>query len=341
MANLSFKPKQITRRLLAAIPERARDVLTKRFGLGDHKTFTLDAIGKEYGVTRERVRQIESFALAAIKKSDTFQKEQEAFAELEEFVRAMGGIVAEEDILDAVSSDASIKNHINFFLVLGDSFIKAREDEHFKDRWHVDPVVAKQVEDSLKKLYASMSDEDLIAEPDLVSRFLDNLKGIADHYKDEEIARRWLNISKKIGRNPLGEWGVADSPSVRARGMRDYAFLVIRRHGNPMHFTEVATQIQKLFGKAAHTATCHNELIKDPRFVLVGRGLYALHDWGYTSGVVRDVINEVLKKYGPMTKDEIIDKVLKERYVKPNTVIVNLQSGKYFKKDKNGKYSAM
>ena len=121
--------------------------------------------------------------------------------------------------------------------------------------------------------------------------------------------------------------------------MRDYAFLVIRRHGNPMHFTEVARAIEKTFSKQAHTATCHNELIKDPRFVLVGRGLYALHDWGYTSGVVRDVIREVLKKHGPLTKDEITDRVLKERYVKQNTILVNLQNGKHFKKDKSGRYS--
>ncbi len=74
------------------------------------------------------------------------------------------------------------------------------------------------------------------------------------------------------------------------KGMRDYAFLVIRKHGSPIHFREVARQINLVFKKKAHTATTHNELIKDPRFVLVGRGLYALKEWGYMSGVVKDVI---------------------------------------------------
>ena len=105
-----------------------------------------------------------------------------------------------------------------------------------------------------------------------------------------------------------------------------------------MHFTEVAKEIEKLFGKKAHTATCHNELIKDSRFVLVGRGLYALSNWGYAGGVVRDVVRDVLRKNGALTKQEIIDKVLKERYVKPNTILVNLQNPKYFKKDKSGRY---
>ena len=127
----------------------------------------------------------------------------------------------------------------------------------------------------------------------------------------------------------------------QSKGMRDYAFLVIRRHGSPIHFREVAKTITELFGKKAHVATTHNELIKDPRFVLVGRGLYALSEWGYMSGVVRDVIRKILEKHGPLTKEEIIDKVLKERYVKENTIVVNLQNQKYFTKDKESRYSSV
>ena len=121
--------------------------------------------------------------------------------------------------------------------------------------------------------------------------------------------------------------------------MRDYAFLVIRKHGSPIHFREVANQINKVFKKKAHVATTHNELIKDPRFVLVGRGLYALAEWGYMSGVVKDVIRKILDKNGPLTREEIVDKVMKERYVKENTIVVNLQNHKFFKKDKDNKYS--
>jgi len=94
-----------------------------------------------------------------------------------------------------------------------------------------------------------------------------------------------------------------------------------------------------MFGKKAHVATTHNELIKDKRFVLVGRGLYALAEWGYMSGVVKDVIKKILEKDGPLTKEEIVDKVLKERYVKENTILVNLQNGAFFRKSRDGKYA--
>jgi DNA-directed RNA polymerase delta subunit len=107
--------------------------------------------------------------------------------------------------------------------------------------------------------------------------------------------RRWLSISKKIGKNPLGEWGHAASPNVKTKGVRDYAYLAVKKHGSPLHFREVAQLIEKMFNRAAHVATTHNELIKDDRFVLVGRGMYALKEWGYASGVVRDVIRNILR----------------------------------------------
>jgi Holliday junction resolvasome RuvABC DNA-binding subunit len=101
----------------------------------------------------------------------------------------------------------------------------------------------------------------------------------------------------------------------------------------------VAQLIEKTFHRKAHVATTHNELIKDTRFVLVGRGMYALKEWGYTQGVVRDVIREVLRDKGALSKDEIIEKVLKERHVKPGTIVVNLQNQKYFKRGKEGKFT--
>src|SRR3989339_708583 len=340
MPAITFKPKQVIKRLLSPLSPRALDVMVKRYGLGEGTDrMTLEGIGGTYGITRERVRQIENFALATIKKSDVFKKEEAVFAELHELVVSMGGVVCEEDFLMHLSKDVSTQNHIYFLLVLGDEFKRAKEDMNFKHRWIVDDKTSMKVHEALQKLFQSLSNEDLIPEGEIVAAFLDHLKEVGDTYKNEEVIKRWLALSKTIAKNPLGEWGVSHSPNVNARGMRDYAYLIIRKHGSPMHFTEVAKAISQVFGKKAHVATCHNELIKDSRFVLVGRGLYALSSWGYEKGVVKDVIVKVLKKEGPLTKKEIIDRVLKERYVKENTVFVNLQDPKLFKKTKEGKYA--
>ncbi len=340
MATLSFKPKQVTKRILSPLEDRYYDVIVNRFGLGDDaERKTLEAIGKVYGITRERVRQIENAALNAIKKSDAFKSEQSVFQELKTHMLSHGAVVPEEDFLGALSKDPLVQNHLYLYLVLGDDFRREKEDDHFKSRWTVDESLMQQVMTSLKNLYTSLSDEDLISEPDVVNRFLEHLKEVASEYRTEEIARRWLSISKTIAKNPLGDWGKAESSNIKTRGIRDYAFLMMRKHGNPMHFREVAKAICDTFDKKTHVATCHNELIKDDRFILVGRGVYALQEWGYKKGVVRDVIKDIIKKNGAMSKDDIVNQVMKERYLKKNTILVNLQNPKYFKKNKQGLYT--
>lgn len=339
METLTFKPKQVTKKLLAVLPERAREVLTHRYGLDtDAEKKTLEAIGGIYGITRERVRQIENYGLASIRKSDAFIEEQAVFDELRAHIEKMGCVVAEDELLESLAKDEKTRNHIYFLLVLGDAFVHEKESADFYHRWYVNKDVSNQVHEALGKLYSSLSDDDLIPESDMVEKFLNELTELNEEYRNEEIAKRWLGLSKQLGKNPLGEWGVAKSPNVRAKGMRDYAYLVIKRHGSPMHFTEVAKAITELFDRRAHVATCHNELIKDKRFVLVGRGLYALSEWGYSSGVVKDVIVDILKKHGPLTRDQIIDLVKKERYVKDNTILVNLQDSTHFRRDPQGLY---
>ena len=340
MLKISFKPKQVTKKITSHLQDRTRDVIMNRFGLtSDSEKKTLEEIGKKYSITRERVRQIEDAALALIRKSSSYKEEQAIFEELKQLIHSLGAIVAENDLLSHISKDKNIQNHISFYLELGDFFRKHREDDHFKTRWSVDDEIAEKVHESLRKLYASLSDEDLILETEMIKRFFDQMKDVSERYRNEEIARRWLSMSKTISKNPLGEWGKSSSPNVRTRGVKDYAFLVMRKHGSPMHFREVADAISKTFNRKTHYATCHNELIKDPRFVLVGRGLYALAEWGYRTGIAREVIRDILKREGPLSKEEVVERVMKERYFKKNTILVNLANPKHFKKNKSGLYT--
>ena len=337
---ISFKPKQVTKKILSPLQDRSLDIVKSRFGLGgDTERKTLEAIGDKYGITRERVRQIEQAALALIKKSEDYKSEKTNWDELKSIVEELGGLVAEHDLLNSISKDEEIQNHVHFYLVLGDEFIKHREDDEYVSRWSVNADLTEKVHSSLSSLYSKLSDDELITESEMVDRFCEELKKLNVESRDAEIAKRWLCLSKGICKNPLGEWGKASASGVKARGIKDYAYLMMRKHGSPMHFREVAEAITETFEKKCHTATCHNELIKDGRFVLVGRGMYALQEWGYKPGVVRDVIKEILKREGALTKEEVIEKVLKERYLKKNTILVNLQNPKYFKKNKDKKYS--
>lgn len=337
---ITFKPKQITKSLLGVLPERAADVLTKRYGLDtEGQSYTLESIGQSYGITRERVRQIENYGIQSIQRSEEYKKHFDLFFEMQRLIDKLGGgLIAEKVLLDELTDSEITRNHLYFLLVIGDPFYRGKENVEYTHRWYTEKKTVMEVEKALHGIGASLDLNELISEGEIIKRFQDQLLETTKQ-EDEDILRRWLLISKRIGKNPLGDWGLVDSPNVRVKGIRDYAYLAVKRHGSPMHFREVADNIEHLFKHKAHVATTHNELIKDARFVLVGRGLYALTEWGYTAGVVKDVLREILLQEGPLTKEELIDKVRKERYVKDNTIIVNLQDTNIFRRLSNGSYT--
>lgn len=335
---INFQPKKTSKKLLSVLKDREQDVVDGRFGLSNPSHRTLDSIGKDYGITRERVRQIEGVALRAIREADSFKDAREIFDELKNVIINHGGVMEADYLLDQISNDDITRNHINFYLVLAPDFIRMKEDNKFKSRWAVDKDIAEKVHKALEKLHKDLTEEELLAEEKIVLEFLDRLDGVPDGQIDPETAKSFLRLSKVIGSNAMNLWGLSSSKNISTRGIRDKAFLVMNKNGSPMHFTEVADAISKAFETKANAATTHNELIKDDRMVLVGRGVYALKDWGYKSGVLRDVIQELIREKGPMTRDEIIDGVLKERYLKRNTILVNLQNPKYFRRDEEGYY---
>lgn len=339
MTKLAFKPKTVTKRLIQSLPERSRDVITSRYALlGQKKSETLDAIGKRYGITRERVRQIENHAIKLIQESETLVKESESLVSLENAIRDLGGILTEDSILSTLAEDVESKNHLYFLLVVGEPFYHSKEDKDFMKRWYVDEDVAKAVESALKEVHGKIRPSDVLTEDQLVEHVSGCLSRVNAKYRNRDTILRWLELSQCLIRNPLNEWGRATAPGIKVKNIRDYAYLAMKRQGSPMHFREIAKSIREGFGKKAHEATTHNELIKDARFVLVGRGMYALSDWGYRAGPVATIIGNILNEHGSLTRDQIIEKVGKERYVKTNTILVNLQNPK-FVKGKGGTYS--
>jgi hypothetical protein len=149
-----------------------------------------------------------------------------------------------------------------------------------------------------------------------------------------------LQAARKIEQNKFGYWGVHDSREIKPKTINDKIFLVLRNYGKPMHFAQIADKINEVSfdKKKANAATVHNELILDNKYVLVGRGLYGLAEWGYQKGTVADVIEEILGESSkPLSRDEIINKVLEKRLVKKATVILALMNKDKFTRV-DGKY---
>ena len=337
---LTFKPKSVSKKLLNKLNPRTREVIINRYGLEDENKMTLEAIGKGYGITRERVRQIENFALQSIRKSEEYKNHNAIFEELADIVKSLGSVVSEGMLLNHISQDKVMHNHLNFFFALSNKFKKYKETDKHHARISIDDDVHNHVHEVLATLEDSISKEELVSEEEIISRFITNATHLAAEYKsDKDIIMRYLRLTKSLDKNQLNEWGHTSSNQVKVRGIKDFAYLILRKAGKPMHFREVAHTINTTFNKKAHVATCHNELIKDSRFVLVGRGMYGLAEWGRAGGVVRDVINKVLTEAGePLGREDIVSRVMTMRDVKANTVIVNLQNPKYFEKVAGNKY---
>ena len=165
----------------------------------------------------------------------------------------------------------------------------------------------------------------------------------AELINDKKALYSILRVAKKIGQNKFGFWGASNMREINPKTINDKIYLILNNSKEPMHFSEIADEINKVEfdNKSANSATVHNELILDKKYVLVGRGLYALKDWGYKKGTVADVIGEIFEKNGDsLTRDEIIAKVLEKRMVKKATIVLALMNKEKFSKEGN-KYSLM
>jgi hypothetical protein len=199
---MTFDSAVLVKKLLSEVPERAREVLVYRFGLGSTSAReTLEAIGERWGITRERVRQIEASGIDAIRNSRTFKDVASAFDELATHIEAQGAIVPEDVLLQGLASDEKSRNRYRFLLVVGSAFFRERETDEFYARWHVDHRTADQVHAALTKLYSQLDDAEVLSEGDIVNKFLDELKDVNAAYRNEEILKRWLSISKTICKN--------------------------------------------------------------------------------------------------------------------------------------------
>lgn len=71
---VSRDSRELVHRTVNDLPVRERDIMTKRFGLDGQEPRTLEQIGEVYGVTRERIRQIESKVLKRLAKKDVLRQ---------------------------------------------------------------------------------------------------------------------------------------------------------------------------------------------------------------------------------------------------------------------------
>jgi len=333
--------------LMQNLGAKQKLVLSNRFGILGHEPLTLEAIGKTLDITRERVRQIEADALNLLKKSKKSQSLEDLIFTTNDIISERGGIAKAGTLTDAVfekyfgrkSRDAKERNLAEIvFSVIG--LKKVKGNKEMEDSWSArdfDIKKFRNIVSAIEKIFDES--KKLHTEVELLKKIDNAGLANAEQAVSPEKILNYLEISRKFGKNIFGQWGKAKWPLVRPRGVREKATLVLLNRKKPLHFREISQLIEKmgLSDKKVHPQTVHNELIRDKRFVLVGRGTYALREWGFEEGTVKDIIVSLIKSAGGfLSKENIISKVLKKRKVKKATIDVNLSDRKVFAKAEGG-----
>jgi hypothetical protein len=342
----SFDPVKLVSEILSDLKERDREIVVKRFGLDGFEMETLEAIGQKFNLTRERVRQIEKDSM-----SQLMQKQGSAFKQAHnlifETVLEHGNVMSEEMIIETVLVGRTTERDraaVKFLLSLSDQLKNYKETTDLKSSWSILGFDHKRLSDALSEFINILSRHGkVMAQQEFFDAFrqTEYFKALSVEL-NEKALKSYLDISKVIQVNPFMEMGLRDWVEVRPRDVGDKAYLVLKHNGKPEHYSDITKLIneRKFDERIAYQETVHNELIKDQRFVLIGRGIYALSEWGYKKGVVADVIKEVLALSGkPLTREEIIEEVLKKRFVKRNTILVGLSNKKFFQKVGKDKYT--
>lgn len=344
--NESIQPKDgleffaLVEELLAPLAKRAADILKKRYGLVDDRDAeTLEHIGGDYGITRERVRQIVGDAMKTVSKlaaSDGFKKAEDGiiFA-----IEKNNGIIEENEAIAILNPDGKKESNSIKFIVECSKRIKAVSQKNLIERsWVVSDSALKQAKDVARVAEDVLKRKNVpLGGSEISEKIAAELPGFS-----KEQALSFLKVLSRVKKNKFGKWGIHDWDDISPKGSREKIHLVLKEEGKPLHFTEIAKSIDKhgLSKKKTHPQTIHNELIKDDNFVLIGRGIYALREWGYYEGTIKDVIKNILSESKePLPKEKILQSVFKVRKVKKTTVMINLNNPDFFKRE--GEYYSL
>jgi len=322
-------------KVLSSLSEKERDVIERRIGLRGQRE-TLQSIGNSFSpnITRERVRQIED---AGIKKVGRIIKATELSQIQEkgkEILSLHGGLLTRDKLVGALVKEMSLSKDVNAYIlevIIQSDFdiLKSKPRLGTQTYFFLPNITRKQIDgihkESLKVLKKK---KDVMEKSELYSQIMDTLKSELGTLGAPFIDSV-LDIFDDIVKGEETLIGLTRWKILNPKTLKDKSIYVMKKEKVPMHFIDISNKISEYLGETVKVNTIHNELIRNEEFILIGRGIYALKEWGFKPGTVLDVIVDVLKKEGDaMSTEDIIKKVLKVRDVKKTTIYMNLQNKK-------------
>jgi len=335
--NPSMDLAQVLEELFLVLSQKEREVVTRRFALTGDSRQTLEKIGQHFTVTRERIRQIESIALQKLKRTIASTKLKHVNELAKRVLEKSGGVKLEDalisDVLNLIHSVNKIDGNIIRLSLAVDESVGQERTSNLRPFWHSTKITIAEINAITEKAVSVLGKQkDLVDGERLINMVRAALANSGKNFKAEAIISTF-ELDPRLKKTEEG-WGLMSWRHINPRSLRDKSLIVMREIQKPVHFVEVANKITEHgFDKKIVTVQAvHNELIRDDKFILIGRGLYALREWGYSEGTVADVIEDLLTKKSPLTKEEIIRGVLKQRQVKKGTIALNLQKAPWFER---------
>ena len=322
--------------IFMVLTDKEKEIIVRRFSLNNRTKETLESIGKSFSVTRERIRQIEESALKKLRRTLDNTQLQGVVELSAEILEKNDGLMSEKNLISKLiryTNQGEIDGHIiKLALTIDENIlsVKLKKGNELLDAWRSERVSEKNIRAALDALHKTLKKEkDVCSEKELISK----AKKFMTTDLSSQFLRSALTISTNFKETDKG-WGLTEWRHINPKSIRDKSYVILKQNSkDPMHFVEITNKIiESSFDKKAVTVQAvHNELIRNTMFVLVGRGLYALREWGVTDGTVSDVIADILKNAKePMHKNEIVEAVLGRRVVKQGTIALNLQKNPHF-----------
>lgn len=327
--------KELINNLLILLSPKEKHIIENRYSLNDKPHATLEKIGREFGVTRERIRQIEKNALKKLSRNivNTRLNNFNQFGKT--IIQKYEGVVLEDklvsEIVAMVSDPKSVDaSAIKLSLELDANLEKVPNTINCHPYFKLKTIERKEIGSLCESVIGHLTGKNEVDSTDSVLAMLEQKTG--KKWSKQfvlsclELDRRLKIVKKGIG---LSSWR-----NINPRTLRDKILYILSEIQKPLHYVELANRISESHfdKKAVNVQAVHNELIRDNSFVLIGRGIYALRKWGYEDGTVSDVIAGIMREKGTLDREQIIAEVLKKRQVKRITILLNLKNKPIFER---------
>lgn len=333
--------------LFQVLNNKEQTVIKGRYGFNKkQQRETLESIGQDLKITRERVRQIQKTALQKLQRTIHTNKINILSELVVNHLKENHYFLSENDLIQSVTSKITLPQNefaiITLVCDISAEICKIKKTKKISKSWSLKSKIDnKNINLILKKGKTILKNEKKTITPiDFLNRVQNSLKEDKKGLYSRSTLANIYNASTEIKQINEG-YGLTSWRTVCPKSIRDKAIIIFQRYSKPLHFSEVCELIhQATFdGKKVTLQAVHNELIRYTDFVLIGRGIYALQEWGFSTGTVKDIIHQILDQKGPLSKTKIIEEVLKERKVKVGTISLNLQKHPEFKRIGRAVYS--